>query len=322
MRILLFKTGPLGDVLMTTPAVRQLRKQYPDARIDYMVGTGCLAILQQNPYLDNVIPFDATAFFEHRIKDMWSAVKLMRGYDMAFIFDKHWIFPLAAWLARIPCRIGFQRDAPSRLFLNNSVLYGPIRHETLYYLDLIKKTGVDIDEDDLQLDLHIREKTQQRMDRMLSKRRLEHFVCCINSGGNNPGERGHVRRLPDSIFKRLVAELATAHNVVLIGGKQDHKYYERLHLPATDLAGTLSIEESAAVMRRAQRIYTTDCGPMHIAAAVNRHITAYFGPTNPARKAPLVDDGKSIWTDQDIYDERYELYGRLPEGTFFRRMPT
>jgi heptosyltransferase-2 len=66
-------------------------------------------------------------------------------------------------------------------------------------------------------------------------------------------------------------------------------------------------------MKKCALIITNDAGPMHIASAVNDKIISIFGPTNPVRKAPLNEGSVSIWKDQDIYEEDYELYGKLPK---------
>jgi ADP-heptose:LPS heptosyltransferase len=74
-----------------------------------------------------------------------------------------------------------------------------------------------------------------------------------------------------------------------------------------------SIKKSAALMKKCNIVICSDSGPMHIAAAVNNKVISLFGPTNPTRKAPLNKDSVAIWKDQEIYEENYELYGKVPD---------
>ena len=66
MKILLFKTGAIGDTLMTTPLVRQLRQSYPKARIDYLIGKSASQALLNNPNINNIIKFDEAIFFKKK----------------------------------------------------------------------------------------------------------------------------------------------------------------------------------------------------------------------------------------------------------------
>jgi len=69
-KILLFKIGAIGDVLMTTPLVRQLRKNFPEAKIDYLIGKSSSKILEGNKNIDEIIPFKETIFTEKKTKGM------------------------------------------------------------------------------------------------------------------------------------------------------------------------------------------------------------------------------------------------------------
>src|SRR5688500_8474833 len=99
MKVLVWKIGALGDVVMTTPLVRQLRRALPSARIDYLTGRRCTAILAGNPHLDEVRGFDGAILYRGQLARIPELLPLLRGYDCVFTLDKHWIFPLVARLA-------------------------------------------------------------------------------------------------------------------------------------------------------------------------------------------------------------------------------
>ena len=108
-RILLFKIGAIGDVLMTTPFVRQLKKQFPGVLADYMVGKKTKDILSGNPHIHDIIAFDESVFTSKNILALLSFFrrirKMRRYYDAVVVFDKHRIFGLLFALAGYKKRI-------------------------------------------------------------------------------------------------------------------------------------------------------------------------------------------------------------------------
>jgi ADP-heptose:LPS heptosyltransferase len=306
MNILLWKIGALGDILMTTPLVRQLRRALPGASIHYLTGNRCTGILAGNPHIDKVRGFDETILYAGKAAHLPKVVPLLRGYDCIFTLDKHWIFALLARLARVPMRVGFRRRAHEGLLLTHTVRYGALCHEIDYYLDLAEAGGWPISRDDVAL-----EGTVEAA-----------FACepgsavLINSGGDNANENSQVRRMPDALFGALVEKCAEQHPVTFIGSASEASYYERFAgAGRTNLCGRTNLAQATSVLRQAARVITTDTGLMHLAAAVNPQVTAVFGPTHPLRKCP--PGARWAWGDEERYDPRYELFGTVPAGRYF-----
>ncbi|MBK6005769.1 glycosyltransferase family 9 protein [Ramlibacter ginsenosidimutans] len=310
MKVLLWKIGALGDVVMTTPLVRQLRRNLPDAQIDYLVGRSFRAVLDGNPHLDRVLDFDESVLFDGRLSALGHIRARLRGYDAVYVLDKHWIFTWLALCAGIPRRIGFARRAVEGLPHTTRVHVGPLRHEVHYYLDLLEAEGLAVDRDDLALELP----PMQPFDL------AGPYVVAVNAGGNNPGEASAVRQMPEHLFGALVRQLASKARVVFLGSQQERPYYEsfaRAH-SAFNLCGRTTLQQTWDVLARADSVYTTDTGLMHMAAAVNSNVVAIFGPTHPLRKCPV--GARWVWRAEHLYDHRYELYGRVPDGRFFDGM--
>lgn len=294
---------------MTTPLVRQARKALPDARIDYIVGQSCAGILAGNPDVNRVIPFDESILYRRKLLKAGSIVRLLRGYDAVFVLDKHWIFPLLARLANVPTRIGFARRRLDGFFLTRKVRYGPVQHEVAYYLALGTAFGLPVDLADVALE----------QSPAIATLVQPPYTVLINGGGANANERSTVRRMPEPLFSELVNACLVNGTVVFLGAGDESEYYEKFSLPGTvNLCGRTSLQEVSGVLRHAQSVFSTDTGLMHMAGAVNPRLTAIFGPTHPGRKCP--HGARWAWTDQDIYDDRYELYGELPSLKFFQRM--
>jgi ADP-heptose:LPS heptosyltransferase len=309
MKILLWKIGALGDVLMTTPLVRQLRKALPEARIDYLTGNSCVAVIEGNANLDRVIGFDESILFRAKAARLGEVVRLLRGYDAVFVLDKHWIFQVLAWFARVPVRVGFMRRWHEGVLHTHRVPYGHLRHEIHCYLDLAAAYGLPVDLEDVRVEL------PPAGDSPVPPP----YCVLVNSGGANAGETSDVRRMPDALFGALVRHCSASGPVVFLGSREERAYYER-HMGETclNLCGQTGLRQAWAVLAQAQTVYATDSGLMHMAAAVNPRLTAIFGPTHPARKCP--PGARWTWADDERYDDRYEVFGAVPRGTFFQGM--
>lgn len=307
--IAFWKIGALGDVLMTTPLVRQVRKAFPEAKIDYLVGRACAAMLEGNSHLDSVITFDETILYERKIAQLGSIVKLLRGYDVVFVLDKHWIFGLLAFCAQAPVRIGFARRSWEGVFHTQKLPYHKVEHEINYYLELGKTLGLSIDFSDISLEL------PESKSYLIE----QPYIVLINGGGSNAYEQSAVRRMPPELFGELVQQCQVDGKVVFLGARDEWVEYEKFASERTiNLCGKTSLQEAWHVLKHAQAVFSTDTGLMHMAGAVNSNLTAIFGPTHPLRKCP--PGAQWIWDDEDIYDEAYELYGHIPNGRYFRKL--
>src|SRR3989344_9034729 len=128
VKIIFFKTGALGDVLLTTPLLREIRQKFPDACIDYWAGNYSKRILEGNKEINNLIGFDESAFYKKKLISFLRLLNAIRKekYDIAFVLDKHWIFSLFFLFTGIKKRIGFRRKVS---FNNYDVKYNNSKHE-------------------------------------------------------------------------------------------------------------------------------------------------------------------------------------------------
>lgn len=307
MKVLLWKSGALGDVIMTTPLVRQLRRQLPGARIDYLVGHSFRAVLEGNPHLDRVLDFDESVLYRARPAGLRGILRQLRGYDVVYVLDKHGVFTWLARLSGTPVRIGFRRRAIEGRPLSAAVPFGALRHEIDYYLDLLEAAGLAADRADTHLEL----------PPVQPYAVAGPYVVAVNAGGNNPGEASKVRMLPPALFEALVAHLSRGSRVVFLGAPSERASYEALARThgALNLCGTTTLPQSWGVLAGADAVYTTDTGLMHMAGAVAPRVLAIFGPSHPLRKCP--PGARWVWKAQSLHDPRYELYGRVPRGDFF-----
>lgn len=309
MKILLWKIGALGDVLMTTPLVRQLREALPVSQIDYLTGHACVKVLEGNAHINRVIGFDESILFKGKIARVGAVLRHIQGYDAVFVLDKHWIFSLLAWASRVPLRIGFSRRPLEGLLHTHRIPYGQLRHEIHYYLDLAKAFGIAVDMSDVTLEL-----PPANTFPLPSP-----YVVLVNSGGGNAGESSNVRKMPRALFQALVDRCRTRTTVVFLGSDEEKEHYDQFAAESTiNLCGRTNLPQAWFILKHAQAVYATDSGLMHMAAAVNPRVTAVFGPTHPARKCP--PGARWAWADQQAYDSLYEVFGKVPLQRYFGSM--
>ncbi len=333
MKILLIKRGAIGDLLMATPLIRQLKKKLR-CHIDIIVGKSASSALLNNPYVDNKIILPDRAFSLLGSLGLVKQLILIReDYDYVFVLDKHWYFNFLAKIIDAPT-VGYIREKFSKKLLNHAVIYNNVeRYHALYYLDLLKASNLaQVDYADIYLDLFVTTKDKQLVDTYLNQYQLYSFVVVVNSGGNNAYEKAGLRMLPENKIYELLRELLKAGRTVILAGSEldfanNQEYIEVLNagLKLINLAGKLNLAASSYLFSRAEHCYVTDCGAMHLAVAqkIGERLSAFFGPSNPAHILPLnYLRHSAYWTDQDIYNPDYQLNGcqQNPEPKYFQRL--
>ena len=320
MKILLFKRGAIGDLLMATPLIRQLKQQL-NCQLDIIVGKSASAALIANPYLDKQFILPDEVFTIRGAASLTRVLlNLRKQYDYVFVLDKHWYFNCMARLAGTKV-IGYTRDMISNLVLYKKVVYNDVnRYHGLYYLDLLEVSKTArANYDDLSLDLVVSITDKLAVEEFIFQNKLTNYVVLVNSGGNNAYEQDGLRMLPISKMIELVKLLLEQGNkVLLLGAKVDLMHYQKICASFPDnhslynLAGKFNLAASSYLIGRAAHFYTTDCGAMHlgVAAGARDRMTAFFGPSNPAHILPAKWLSQvAVWHDEEIYSPNYQLDG-------------
>ncbi|MBM3862110.1 MAG: glycosyltransferase family 9 protein [Verrucomicrobia bacterium] len=261
--ILLFKLRYIGDVLLTTPAIRLLRNTFPNADITMVVNKGTEDILRHNPHLNRVLTVD-------RANGTWPLIRALRErrYDLSVDFFSG---DRAAWLSLFsgaPERIGLVSNAGFRRFIyNRQVPWVPGHAVHLYLFPVEHFLGLKVT--DTSLELHVGADDDQFAHRYGSG-----FVA-IHMGARYP-----VNCWPRENWLELVNRLAAP--VMFVGAQKeatDAKWIlQQTKTPAVSLAGQTTILQLAALLKRAALFIGHDSGPMHIATAMGTKVIALFGP--------------------------------------------
>lgn len=289
-KILIIRSGSIGDVLMTTPLIRAIRSKYTKARISYLTGNWSKDVLKGNKNINEIISVDDSVFFNKRIFEIISLIRKIKRkkFDLCFILDKSYLLNLFAYFCNIPFRIGFDRKGEG--FANNlNVTFDGSKYELGYYLNIARLIKAPIKNRSMELILY--KKDLVYSDKLLKKVRLKKIGIAAG-GAENPGQKMHIKRWPKEKYIELVKRLLRKkYYIMLFGGNSDKKLNNDIvkalkSKNVVSVAGN-SLQESAALMKKMNLFITHDSGSLHLAAAAGVKIIALFGPTDSKRFAPV-----------------------------------
>ncbi|NTV14095.1 MAG: lipopolysaccharide heptosyltransferase II [Desulfobulbaceae bacterium] len=290
-KILIRSTNWIGDAIMTTPAVRTIRANFPAAHIAILAYPWVADVFLASPHVDEVIIFQRDG--EHRgLRGLWRLARQLaaRNFDLAILLQNAFKAALIVRLAGIPVRAGYSRDG-RRLLLTEPVAIRPeIRqlHQVHYYQGLCRDLGLKPGSDELFLQLPpAAESWAQKFSADFPGRPVI---------GLNPGAAyGPAKCWPVERYGALAARLAGELNAVIpvFGTAADVQTAAAIKSFApeavVDLAGTTSLAEAMALIGHCHTFVTNDSGLMHVAAAQKTPLVAIFGSTDPVATGPFAE---------------------------------
>jgi len=294
-RILVVRYRFIGDTILTAPFLRNLRRAYPEATVDVLVGPQSGTVLQGCPYINELIVFDTTRFHKYdrgagprRNLISYATDLRKRRYDLAFILKRSWSSGLLTWLAGARYRVGYNTEG-RRIFLTHPVAWNPSKHEVESTLDVLAAAGVPVV--DKHLEAWVTEGEKAEISALVPELGRDSLRLLIHAAAAHPA-----KMYPLDNWCYVVRALAEKLKATLYftGAEQDRELYEQLcsisGVKGINLAGKLSIRQSLALYSRMDLAVCVDSGPAHLAAAAGVPTVAIFGPTDPDRWRPWGDE--------------------------------
>lgn len=290
-RILCLRLERIGDLVMTLPALAELRALAPDATIDLVVGSWNKPIANAIPSVNQVETLDAS-WLSREGGGQGLATLLRRArhwrsrhYDLAINFEPDIRSNLLLGASGAARLAGFSSGGGGPL-LDVALHYDPRVHTTDNAVALVHAALGHSAGAVPAPALKIPESARMDADRLLSGRR-DPIVAVHISGGRA------IKQWPEARFRDIARALIDSRGatIVLTGSEGDRPQIDSViqELPSAhvlDVSGALDLITLAAVLERTTLLVTGDTGPMHLAAAVGTPIVAIFGPSDPARYAP------------------------------------
>jgi heptosyltransferase-2 len=267
----------LGDAVLSLCALRDLRRQFADARIEVVARPWVAELYRAVREIDDVR--SASRFAEF--------VDAARGFDAAVLLPNSFGSALAMYLARVPERWGYDTDGRGFLLTRAARVPAALQGESeaFYYRALLAGVGWKVSG---ALDAALRCPQEWGL---CSKQLLEGRRDWI---GLNPGAfYGAAKRWLPERYAALGDILAQrlASGVVILGSAAERPLGEgiaaRMRAETRVLCGRTSLAELCGVLSSLKLLLTNDSGPMHVAAALGTPLVALFGPTNWKETAPF-----------------------------------
>jgi ADP-heptose:LPS heptosyltransferase len=285
-RILVARFGAIGDILLTTPALRALASRFPGAEITYIVSIGLGELLRGHPAVTEIIEFDKRT--DARPGPLLALGRRLRArhFDLYVNFQRGVKTVLFGLAAGAPRTLMYRRNGAIQ------PATGLRQHAVENFLATLAPLGIDATSTGRHLDFHVDDDARRQVHTLLRAQGVRDGEPLVLI---NPGATAPSRQWPVSHLVELLDELQARRpdiRVALIGGPAD--------LPLTrdvlrrvksghsvlDLVAACGLKQTGALFEVAATVLTMDTGPMHIAAAVGTPIIALLGPTSPERTGP------------------------------------
>jgi ADP-heptose:LPS heptosyltransferase len=267
MKILIIRFSSIGDIVLTTPVIRCLKKQLPEAEVHYLTKASFRAVLEANPYLDKL---------HYLHDDLQTVITELQQEHFDYVIDLHHNLRTM----RVKKALGKKAFSFNKLNVQKWIYTAlkinvlPPVHIVDRYMETVQSLGVK--NDGRGLDYFIPEKDKVK-ESDIPVAHLAGYIGVVIGAAHN------TKKLPLHKLKELCATIE--HPVILLGGKEDRAIGEEI--AAVDrhkiynACGKFNINESADLVRRAKLIISHDTGLMHIASAFKKQVISVWGNTVP-----------------------------------------
>ncbi len=288
----------IGDVLLSTAALRVLKRAFPQASLTYVTEAGPSEAIRGNPHVDHVVLWPQ----EGSIASRWQVLRRIREDHPDVVID--WFgnpsSALISWWSKAAVRIGF--DHRGRRWAYTHLVSMHAKTALDVYAQPLECLGIRRDGSS---DLH---ETEFLMNE--AGRHAAEDVCGgLGQGpliGVFPGASWPAKRWPEERFVQLVRRVLTRWrgvSVIVLEGPRERglakSIVERVGTAGIGadrvrMAGSLPLDVVGAVLRRCVALITNDAAPMHLGAAVKIPVVALFGPGDPSVWFPYPDPCKAL----------------------------
>jgi len=268
-KFLVIRFSSIGDIVLTTPVVRCLRKRFPDADIWFLTKKRFSSIVESNPYLTKVITLD---------DDFEDTIDVLKEEKFDGVIDLHFnlrTLRIKQALKGVPFHSFNKLNTQKWIYTNFKINLMPGKHIVDRYMETV--SGLGVVNDGLWLDFFIPEKDKVK-DSDIPFSHSQGFLAIAI------GAAHFTKKLPVDKLKELCAKIE--YPIILLGGKEDFNNGAEISsidsIKIYNACGKFSLNESADIIRRSNLVISHDTGLMHIAAAFKKMVFSVWGNTVPS----------------------------------------
>jgi ADP-heptose:LPS heptosyltransferase len=268
-KFLILRFSSIGDIVLTTPVVRCLKQQVPDAEVHYATKRTFAGLVEHNPHIDKVHYYEGA---------LGTLVRQLRAERFDYVIDLH--HNLRTQLIKL--RLGVKAESFDKLNWQKWLLVRfkvnalPNVHIVDRYMATLH--AFNVKNDGRGLDYFIPYKDQVETEWLPATHRAGYVAYAI--GGQHA-----TKKLPVSRMIELCQQINQP--VVLLGGKEDATNGEIIteaigNKLIYNACGKYNLNQSASLLQQARLVFSHDTGLMHIAAALKKKVYSIWGNTTPA----------------------------------------
>jgi heptosyltransferase III len=284
-RILICRPDRIGDVVLATPLIREIKRNFPEVFLATLTNPYTKDILLNNPYINGLLCDDQNDKTNY---PFWKQVSMIRKYkfDTALLLLPTERLTWMLFLAGIPKRISvgvklYQYLTFTRYVNRNK--YIPLRHEADYCMDLGRKLGIK--SQSLDTEVYTSEAEKKVIFCSIIRPLVEKYLTikmkfiCVHPGNNHSAPNWSIQKYYD-----LVNDLTEdERNIIFFTGGKDEKEFEKTinkyNSPRViNLIGKLNLRELCALISLSDILISSSTGPMHIAAGLKIPTVSLFCP--------------------------------------------
>jgi lipopolysaccharide heptosyltransferase II len=279
-KILVIKPAAIGDVLLSTPVVENLRNNFPDAQIYFLTQKYCKEILTGNPFITRVLTYDLS------MDGGWCIIKNIRKqkYDLIIDLFGNPRTALITFLSGAKYKVGFKFRFRTYAYSIKLDSRGGEVHNIEFNLDSLRALGLKVKVNTPKF--YINHVHTEFAEKFFNENGLENkTVIGINHCGTWPTKVWYLEKFAE-LIKRYNDDFRF---LIFWGYYEERKQAERLKAMTGDnvlLIPPVDLKYMGGLLKKCNVFLTNDTGPMHMASALGVNVAAIFGPTNPRLQGP------------------------------------
>ncbi len=284
-KILVVQTSFLGDAVLTTPLLSELRRLFPQATTAVLCTPQARHLFEGNPDIDELLTDDKKGA-GRGARGAWRAARDLRrrGFTIAVSPHKSLRSALLLYLARIPLRIGFRQSAGWFLY-HRRVDRDPARHDVERNLSLLEGLGARANGRAGRLRVETAPGVAESVERLFDSLAVRRDGLIV---GVNPGSVWPTKRWTAEGYAEVLVRLKEKYRcqILIFGGPDDERIVAKIQdlsgNVGISLAGKVDLQQLACALDWCDLFITNDSGPMHVAVARGIPVVAIFCATTPS----------------------------------------
>lgn len=280
-KILIIKPRGIGDLILSTIVLKNLKTEFPDCEIHYLTESFAAPILKHNPLITKIFEFKKSLF--ENLKLIHQLRK--ERYDIIFDFYSNPRTAQFTFLTKAKIKVGYDKRGRRYAYHLKVKLTDPNLHSALAHLEFLKLLKIKTEYKELVYQITDEEK--KFAEDYFQKNKISENCIGIIPGGGWSSKRCEPEKFAE--ICNLIHQKYDSQFLILYGDEDetDARTIHKLTSAFSHLAPKTTIREMVALISKCKLVVANDSGPMHLSAAIGIPTIGIFGPTNPYAHGPF-----------------------------------